>query len=37
MLQALLAVAGPSGVRRHLALPANDATGIKEVRYVRPD
>ena len=30
MLQALLAVAGPNGVRHHLALPAKDAIGIKE-------
>jgi hypothetical protein len=30
MLQALLVVAGPSDVRRHLAPPAEDATGIKE-------
>ena len=30
MLQALPAVAGPSGVRSHLALQAKDATGIKE-------
>jgi len=30
MLQALLAVAGPNGARRHLALPAKDAIGIKE-------
>jgi len=32
MLQALLAVAGPSGVRRHLALPARDAGGKRMVR-----
>jgi len=30
MLQALLAAAEPSGVRHHRALPAKDATGIKE-------
>ena len=30
MLRALLAVAGQSAVKRHLAPPAKNATGIKE-------
>jgi hypothetical protein len=36
MLQVLLAVAGPNGVRRHLAPLAKNATGIKEAMLCKP-